>query len=228
MNWADKILDYHFELTTDIEIPAGVEWIYPFDNPETRGSMTSFYSKYFDDTNTRTFLLGINPGRFGAGVTGVPFTDPRKLEDECGIPNEFHKRSELSSNFVYSFINQLGGPDLFYRSFYITSLCPLGFLKDGKNYNYYDSAELQRAVTPLMVENIQTQLDFGGNRKVAYSMGKGKNFKVLQKLNKAHGFFDRVEPLPHPRWVMQYRLKSMDTFLDEYVLSLSPWLHSNH
>jgi hypothetical protein len=225
MNWSEKILEYHFGLNTDLPIPEGIEWIYPFDEPETRQSMTSFYSKYFDDNNERTFLLGINPGRFGAGVTGIPFTDPKKLQEVCGIKNDFHKRAELSSNFVYSFIEALGGPDVFYRSFYITSLCPLGFIKDGKNYNYYDSAQLQASVTPLIIDNIRTQLDFGGNREVAYSMGKGKNFKYLKQLNNEHGFFKSVQHLPHPRWVMQYKLKSMSLYLDEYVAKLSSWLH---
>ncbi len=224
MNWSDKILNYHFGLTTNLPIPEGIEWIYPFDEPETRQSMSSFYSKYFDDTNERTFLLGINPGRFGAGVTGVPFTDPKKLEELCGIENNFHKRAELSSNFVYSFIEALGGPHVFYRSFYITSLCPLGFIKDGKNYNYYDSAQLQASVSSLIIDNIRTQLDFGGNREIAYSMGKGKNFKYLKELNNEYGFFQSVKPLPHPRWVMQYKLKSMQLYLDEYVNELSNWL----
>ena len=218
--WSKQILDYHFKLTTDLPLPDGVEWLYPFTEAETRKCMEAFYTKYFSDTRPRVILLGINPGRFGAGVTGVPFTDPLKLEEECDIPNSFQKRYELSSQFVYEFINALGGPDVFYRDFYITSICPLGFLKDGKNYNYYDSAALTQAVTPMILDNLKTQISFGADTSVAFSMGKGKNFKYLKQINDKHQFFDRVLPLPHPRWVMQYRLKTKEVYVDEYVKAL--------
>lgn len=221
MSWKNNILEYHFGLKTDIALPDNAQWLFPYSEDETRRCMDSFYSKYYDDDNQRTMLLGINPGRFGAGVTGVPFTDPLKLEEECEIPNTFNKRYELSSNFVYEFINALGGPDVFYADFYITSICPLGFVREGKNYNYYDSKALQEAVMPMIVDNIRAQIRFGANPEVAYSMGKGKNFKFLKDLNQEHQFFDRVEHLPHPRWVMQYRLKAKQQYIDEYVMKLS-------
>jgi len=58
------------------------------------------------------------------------------------------------------------------------------------------------------------------NKKVAFSMGQGKNFKYLKQLNDQHGFFDQILPLPHPRWVMQYKLKSKEVYIDEYVTKL--------
>ena len=50
----------------------------------------------------RHLLLGINPGRFGGGVTGIPFTDPIRLQNVCGIENNFEKKQELSSVFIYA------------------------------------------------------------------------------------------------------------------------------
>ena len=47
-------------------------------------------------------------------------------------------------------------------------------------------------------------------RDVAFSLGKGTNYKFLKKLNEDHQFFDKVIPLPHPRWIMQYRRKSKE------------------
>jgi len=32
-----------------------------------------FYHKYYNDYNSRLLILGINPGRFGGGLTGIPF-----------------------------------------------------------------------------------------------------------------------------------------------------------
>ncbi len=39
----------------------------------------------------RYLILGINPGRFGGGITGIPFTDPIRLQNICGIENDFQK-----------------------------------------------------------------------------------------------------------------------------------------
>ena len=220
MTFADKLLTFHKDLTPYQNLPAGVEVLFPFDNAETWAVMTAFFKKYFDDTQQRTLIFGINPGRFGAGITGTPFTDPKKLEEICGIPNNFKKRFELSADFVYEYIDGFGGPDHFYNYFYITSLCPLGFVKDGKNYNYYDAKPLEKAVEKHIIHNIKTHLDFGCNSKVALCMGKGKNYKYFHQLNKKHGFFDEVIPLPHPRWVMQYRRKRMEEFRDLFVETL--------
>lgn len=112
--------------------------------------MEAFYLKYYGSSEARTFLFGINPGRFGAGVTGVPFTDPVRLVQDCGIENAFEKRQELSAQFVWSFIRAYGGPEAFCSDFYITSLSPLGFIKAGKNINYYDDRQLIKAVEPFM------------------------------------------------------------------------------
>jgi hypothetical protein len=88
--------------------------------------------------------LGINPGRFGAGVTGIPFTDTKRLEEKCWLTIEGLTTYEPSSVFVYDVIEAYGGVEKFYSDYYISSVCPLGFVKfneKGKeiNYNYYDS-----------------------------------------------------------------------------------------
>ncbi len=226
MTFAQKILQFHRELTPDWQLPEGVELLYPFDNEATWEVMEAFFPMYFSDKRERTLILGINPGRFGAGLTGTPFTDPVVLEEVCGITNPFPKKRELSAIFVYAFIDAYGGPDSFYRDFYITSVCPLGFVRDGKNYNYYDSKPLTRAVEPYIIENIRTNLDFGCNRKVAFCMGQGKNYKYLSKLNAEQGFFQDLIPLPHPRWVMQYRRKQMTAFTDRFVEALNSIVRS--
>lgn len=215
--FAEQVLAFNFDLQPDWSLPPGVELLYPYDNPETRQTMQEFYRKYYADQQERVFIFGINPGRFGAGITGVPFTDPIRLEEVCQIPNAFKKRSELSSIFVYEFVEAYGGPDAFYQKFYITSLCPLGFVKNGKNYNYYDDKALQNAVEPHIVDNINQQLKIGGTQAVALCMGQGKNYAYFKKLNEKHRFFGKILPLPHPRWVMQYRRKKMTTFVQSFL-----------
>lgn len=225
--FGQQILDYHFALRPDWNVPEGVEIIYPYDSPETRAVMEAFYHKYYDDQRPRTLILGINPGRFGAGVTGVPFTDPIRLQAECGIDNGFAKKAELSSIFVYDVVAAYGGPTAFYDDFYVTSLSPLGFLKDGKNYNYYDRRDLAKAVQPYVVRHIGEQLAMGGCGGTAICWGEGQNFKHLQALNEQHGFFERILPLSHPRYIMQYRRRYLDDYRRQYLDTLREAVRHN-
>ncbi len=220
MTFAQQVLHFNLHLPANLDVPDGVEVLFPYAEPETIRAMTAFYEKYYADQELRIFIFGINPGRFGAGVTGVPFTDPLRLETECNIVNSFAKKPELSSVFVYQFIHAYGGLEKFYNEFYITSLSPLGFTKNGVNMNYYDDRKLQEAVEPFIVKSIRRQQRFGTSRKVALCMGQGQNAKYFQKINEQHGFFEEIIALPHPRWVMQYRRKRVEEFVEVYLKAL--------
>ncbi len=217
MTFAEQVLQYSFSLRPDWQLPPGFELLFPYDQPETMRVMTDFYDQFYADQDSRVFIFGINPGRFGAGVTGVPFTDPIRLEQVCGIQNNFAKKPELSSIFVYECINAFGCLATFYQHFYITSLCPLGFVKAGKNINYYDDKSLQNAVAPHILENISCQKAFGASEKVAICLGQGKNAAYFRKINEVHHFFELILEVPHPRWVMQYRRKKMEDFVAQYI-----------
>ena len=165
-------------------------------------------------------LLGINPGRYGGGLTGIPFTDPVVLSKNCHISNNFRQISELSSCFIYEVIESIGGPEVFYQKHYITGLSPLGYVQNGKNLNYYDIENWQTIFDGIFEKWIEQQLDFGIERHVAYCIGKGENYKQLIKINKDRKYFKKIMPLPHPRWVMQYNLKSKDFFIEQYRQAL--------
>src|SRR5690606_33606584 len=94
---------------------------------------------------------------------------------------------------------------------------PLGFTKDGKNMNYYDSKELTSSLHDFILDCIQKQLTFGLHRHVCYCLGEGENYKFLKKLNNTHRFFDEIVPLPHPRFIMQYRRKKIESYIDLYL-----------
>ncbi len=224
--FAEKVIDFTQKLRVpELRLPVGFAWIFPYENPETLRTMGDFYTRYYHDPQPRHFIFGINPGRFGSGITGVPFTDPIRLQ-ACGIANDYPKKPELSSIFVWHFIDAYGGVEAFCRDFYITSLSPLGFIKAGKNINYYDDRQLQIDAEPYIVWNIQTQLAFGAHRKAAICLGEGQNYRFFQKINEKHGFFDRIIPLPHPRWVMQYRRKRLEEFVERYVEALGEVLEN--
>jgi len=192
----------------------------PYKDASVMGYMRAFLSRFYDDTRPRTLIFGINPGRFGAGITGVTFTDPVALADFCGVPNALPRRRELSSVFVYQVIDRIGGPEAFYGHFFLTAISPLGFTRAGKNLNYYDEPPLTRAVTPFIVESIRKQIALAGRRHRAIVLGAGANLRFFEKLNDEHGFFESVRGLEHPRFIMQYRLKKIEGFLDKYEETL--------
>lgn len=221
--FGDSAFNFLKNLKPEFDLPDGIYCLLPFENPEVVKLNKTFYRKYYDDNVSRRMIIGINPGRFGSGVTGISFTDPVKLENKLGIKNSFLKRAELSSDFIYNVIDNFGGPEKFYKQFYITAVCPIGFVRDSKNINYYDDRELSESVYRFIIENIELQLTFGIDRSVAFCLGEGENFKFLNRLNNEHGFFQKIVPLAHPRFIMQYRRK----FLMEYVKGYLNELNGN-
>lgn len=219
---ADRMIKFYYSLNPDQwKLPHGIGLLNPFSNDDAKPIFEEFYHKYFSDDSKRHLIVGINPGRFGAGITGIPFTDPKTLEEECDIKNDFNKRYELSAIFVYEMIKTFGSVEDFYTRFIISSVVPLGFVKNGKNINYYDDRALEESLTPHIVEYIKAQIDLGLYTDKVFVLGQGKNYKYFHKLNEKEQFFDEVIPLPHPRWVMQYRLKRKQEYLDEYMLKLN-------
>lgn len=218
--FADRAIQFHKNLNFDLP-DSDVDVMNPFTDENVLNLVSAFFRKYFDDNNDRTFLFGINPGRFGAGITGIAFTDPVNLEEKCRIENDFDKKHELSSQFIYEVIDAWGGAEAFYKRFFVTAISPLGFVKNGKNINYYDEKPLQKAVEPFIRKTMNRQLEIGAKRKSAVCIGGGKNFKFFDRLNDEMKIFEQIIPLDHPRFVMQYRRKSKDQYVKKYLDGLN-------
>jgi hypothetical protein len=201
--------------------PRHVTVMNPYTHTHVRGYVRAFLDRYFSDNVKRVLVFGINPGRFGAGITGVTFTDPVALAEECGIENDLPRRQELSSIFIYRLIELYGGPREFYRRFFLTAVSPLGFTRNGKNLNYYDDPVLACAVTPFITNAIEQQLAIGGRRDRAIVLGVGENLRFIRLLNERRGFFRNVQSLEHPRWIMQYRRRQLDRYLAKYEEALA-------
>lgn len=221
MNTAEKIIEFYKQLNLKITLPKGIDVINPFEQEATIEACRLFYSKYYNDQSIRRIIFGINPGRFGAGVTGIPFTDPLRLEKDCGIPNNFDKRGELSSEFIYMLIDQMGGPGHFYKHYFIGAVSPLGFIKEGKNYNYYDDLTLQKKLKPFIIKSMVQQIALGMDTRKCFCLGQGKNYNYLKMLNSSLKIFDEIVPLPHPRWIMQYKRKKLNFYLHDISSMLS-------
>ncbi len=218
---AEQILSFLASLEITLSLPKGVNILNPYRDEYAMQLCSQFYTKYYSDSAPRRMVLGINPGRLGGGLTGIPFTDPVHLEKFCGVENQLQKKAELSSTFIYEMITACGGPEKFYSKIYISSISPLGFTREGKNLNYYDDARLQKKVEPFILSCMETQLNFGIDRSVAYCLGEGQNFKFLEQMNDQYKFFDKIIPLPHPRFILQYKRKNKSDYIQRYIDALT-------
>lgn len=220
MTFADRALSFLLGLNFPARLPKGVAVMNPYQEPEVRHIVTEFFQRFYSDNNPRVYLWGINPGRLGGGVTGLPFTDPVALRESLQITHTLTGRREPSSEFIYRVIEKFGGVEEFYSRFYLTSLSPLGFTQAGLNANFYDDAALQKSAMPFIIESMHTQLSFGARRTTAVCLATGKLYKIFLTLNSEYHFFDKILPLEHPRFVMQYRRASMDAFIKKYCATL--------
>ena len=224
--FADRVISFFKDLCFTGTLPEGVSIMNPFiSNPAIPHIISEFYRKYYSDSRPRHLILGINPGRFGAGITGIPFTDTIRLKEKLGLSVHGIKSYEPSSVFMYEMIDRYGGPRRFYDDFLVSAVSPLGFTTTGPtgreiNFNYYDSRELTEAIREFATESIKKQLDFGILRERVFCLGTGKNYRFLSELNRENHFFDHIEPLEHPRFIMQYRLKQKEKYIDMYIQKL--------
>ena len=220
--FAQRVIEFNHSLDASMPLPEGIRMMNPYSKGNaSRAISDQFYRKYYSDDKPRKLILGINPGRLGAGATGIPFTDSKRLAEACGIEAPFVLH-EPSSVFVYDVIAAYGGVEAFYRDIFIGAVCPLGFTKlnaKGRevNYNYYDSKALTDAVMPFILKALRDQIALGICTKRVFVFGNGKNYDFLCKLNTEYGFFDDIVPLEHPRYVMQYKSKQKAFYIDKYL-----------
>ena len=221
----EKVVAFNKKLQYSGDLPEGFEVLNPFfDNPETLVVMTQFYKKYYSDHDQRKFIIGINPGRHGAGITGVPFTDTKRLESVCGIEMKSAHTHEISSVYVYDVICNFGGPEKFYKEFYINSPFPLAIIRKTirgmLNANYYDDLKLFEAVKPFMIQSLKDHISLGLDTSEVFILGK-KNAAFIERINKEQHFFDKMTVLEHPRYIQQYKSKEKQLYIDKYLIALN-------
>jgi len=218
--FAERAFKYFSRLSPPDNLPGEITILNPYKKPEVKNAVQKFFNKYFDDNKKRIFVFGINPGRFGGGLTGISFTDPVALRNDCEIENDLGDRKELSSKFIYKMISEYGGVRKFYSDIFITAIYPLAIIRDGKNFNYYDTPSLVSLLKPQIKKSVKEQFGFGARIDFAVSLGK-KNAKYLKEINDELHLFNEIKVLDHPRYIMQYKLKKIDYYLDEYINMLT-------
>jgi len=224
--FADHVIEFNRELAFNGSLPEGIRVMNPFrENPDILTITEQFYRKFYDDSSPRKLILGINPGRFGAGTTGIPFTDTKRLEEACGIDINTPATHEPSSVFIYEMIERYGGVSLFYGDFYINSISPLGFLRKSDkgnwiNCNYYDYEKLFQSLKPFLVAALKRQIGFGVETEVCYVLGK-KNARYIDRINQQENLFGRLVVLDHPRYIVQYKAKQKESYIRDYLEKMS-------
>ncbi len=220
--FAENVVEFNRNLAYQGDLPEDFAVLNPYlHNPETLVVMEQFYQKYYADHRPRKFMIGINPSRHGAGVTGVPFTDTKRLESACGIPMTSARTHEVSSVFMYDMIRAYGGPAAFYHDFYINSPFPLAIVKQTGNgnflnANYYDDPALFHAVKPFMIESLQKHISLGLDTDEVFILGK-KNADFLVKINAEEKLFGKLTVLDHPRFIQQYKSKEKERYIADYL-----------
>jgi hypothetical protein len=224
--FADKVIRFNKELSFKGKLPKGIRIMNPFqDNSEITSISKIFYNKFYNDSKNRKLILGINPGRLGAGATGIPFTDTKRLMENCGIKIESVSTHEPSSVFIYELIERYGGVEKFYLDFYINSICPLGFIEKNEkqnwvNRNYYDYDELFLAVQKFITASLKKQISFGIDTNMCFVLGK-RNAKYLEIINEKEKLFKSIVALDHPRYIEQYKSKHKGKYITEYLNKLT-------
>lgn len=223
--FANKVIAFNKNLQFNDKLPLGFKTLNPFvENAETIQVMQAFYTKYYNDNLQRKFIIGINPSRHGAGVTGVPFTDTKHLTADCGITMQSAYTHEVSAVFMYDMINSFGGVVNFYQSFYINSPFPLAIVRQAKNgqwlnANYYDDKKLFAAVKNFMIQTLQQHIRLGLATDEVYVLGK-KNATFITAINDECKLFKKLTVLEHPRYIQQYQSKNKQWYIEKYIKAL--------
>lgn len=155
------------------------------------GLVKKYYETLYKLQGERIVLCGINPGRNGAGKTGIPFIDFRGASHV--LSDVFNDDWERSAQFILSIIKEVGIED-FYKSVYMTNISWFGFKKDGKNLNYY---KLPPHLAKTFTESFIDEMEFV-KPKVIIPLSK-KVEKTLREMVKSKKLNYPVAPrLPHP------------------------------
>ena len=180
-------------------------------------NIQKFHDKYINDNKPKIVLCGINPGRFGAGLTGVPFIDFKSLSILLQN-NSLPQNKEDSSQFIFSVIEEIG-IERFFKNVYITNISAVGFYdkssKYKKNLNYYS---LPSEIQMILFDNLLSELEVI-RPKIIIPLAKEWVPWDLEKLKK-NGLlkFEVDDFLYHPR-SKKYAKK------EDYVLRLNSLIY---
>lgn len=186
----------------------------PSDFVNNGDGIDAFWQKYYGDAVPRIMICGINPGRLGAGKTGIPFLDYESLSQL--IPGVERMDSEKSAGFFFRVVESFGA-ESFFKTFYVTNFSSVGYLRDANNFNYHD---LPQPALEIVEQNFLEEIRLVEPTHVI-SLGRKVHGSVLRLLPPG---IDCSLRLPHPSWIATYRSYEMDHWVSRYRDALSGFI----
>ena len=177
-----------------------------------RAWLDAFWQHYVPYPLPQTVILGLNPGRFGAGQTGIPFIDFRSLSvllPDAELPK---LDSEPSATFFFRVVQQIGA-EKFYREFFVSNVSALGYLRNGKNANYTD---LPQVAQQIVARNFAEEMAALRPKRI---IALGREAEASAQELYPDGSV-RISHLPHPSWIMTYRLREAQSWVRRYAQML--------
>jgi hypothetical protein len=77
-----------------------------------------------------------------------------------------------------------------------------------------------KRIEAFVIDCMNKQIAFGLKTDICFCIGEGENLKYLQKLNSTYKWIDKIKSLSHPRFIMQYRVKRKEEFIQRYLTEL--------
>lgn len=206
MNQLQQNLDRYLNDTAFLSLIGDLGICIPSDFVNNGEGIAAFWEKYYGNAVPRIMICGINPGRLGAGKTGIPFLDFASLSQL--IPCIERQYSENSASFFFEVVKSFGA-ESFFKTFYVTNFSSVGFVKDGVNFNYHD---LPQAALETVERNFLAEIAIVEPTHVI-SLGREVHLSVLKLLPSS---IDCSHYLPHPSWVAIYRSNERDYWVQRY------------
>ncbi len=176
-------------------------------------AISKFNNNYYGNNLPKIVLCGINPGKNGAGKTGLPFLDFTSLSKMVrGIDRQ---DTERSAQFFFDIVQELGAKD-FYKSFYVTNISWVGYLKDHKNINYYD---LPLAAKRFVYDMFKYEMK-AVNPTTIISLSGAVKDTVVELFSEMDTNTDRQ--LPYPNYCAFPA--NYDNCKEKYLTLLSPYI----
>ena len=194
----EKIIDLHVNFYEEIMAEPEVTTIFERENIKVLDGfiqnidlVRTYYQTFYETGSDRIVLCGINPGKLGAGKTGIPFLDFQsvsQLFSDIQLSD-----SERSAQFIWSVMNEIGIDD-FYDHVYMTNISWFGFTKNGNNLNYYD---LPGSLSETFTSSFITEMEIV-KPSVIIPLSEKVEQTLKQMVNKGDLRYPIAERLAHP------------------------------
>jgi uracil-DNA glycosylase len=172
---------------------------------DNKNNIIEFHKKYVQPNSPKIVMCGINPGRKGAGISGIPFIDTNSLSKM--LPDISNLKSEKSAKFFFSIVEELGINE-FYKNVHVTNMSWFGFYKLDKGTNLnYNSLPIE--IQNVLIDKFVEEMDFI-NPDVIIPIGDIVNWELLFNLKVKNRINAEIaQRLYHPA----YRLVDRKTYI---------------